>query len=64
MYVVSGVDWEGMWAEYLPEKSKLGNSRGLLETKSLTSCDGGWFGKLVFFPVLHLLAINKKTNQC
>ena len=31
VYVGSGVVWEGMCGEYLPERSKVGNSRGLSE---------------------------------
>ena len=64
VYLGLGVDWEEIWVEYHPEGSKVGNSRGLLESESVTSCEGGLLWFLVFFPVLHLLAINKLTKQC
>ena len=50
-----------MCGEYLLEKLKVGKSRGFSETEYFTSRDGGLFGTLVFFPVLHLVAIKKMT---
>ena len=41
MYVGSGVEWEEMCGEYLPEGSNVGNSRGLLESEFVTSREGG-----------------------
>jgi hypothetical protein len=41
VYVGSCVDWEEIWVEYHPKGSKVGNSRGLLESESLTSREGG-----------------------
>ena len=41
MYVRLGVDWEGIWVEYHLEGSKVENLRCLLESESLTSCEGG-----------------------
>ena len=64
VYVASGVEWEGMRGEYLPEGSNVGNSRGLFESELLTSHEGGQFWSLEFFPVLRLLAIKKLTKQC
>ena len=41
--------WEEMKSE--------GNSKDVFEVvpKSLNSHDGGWYGPIIFFPILHLL---------
>ena len=41
VYVISWVDWEGIWVEYHSKGSKVGNSRGLLESEPSTSRGGG-----------------------
>ena len=41
VYVRSTVDWEGIWVEYRTEGSNVGNSRGLLDSDYVTSCEGG-----------------------
>ena len=49
VYVGLGVDWEGICGEYLLEGSIVGKSRGLSETESITSHEGGLFGHLCSF---------------
>ena len=41
VYVGSGMVWEGMCGEYLPEGSNVGNSRGLLENDFVTLHEDG-----------------------
>ena len=49
VYVGSGVDREGVFRVYLPERSYVGNSKVLFERDLLVSREGGWFWPLVSF---------------
>ena len=52
VYIGSGVDQEGNFRVYLPERSYVGNSKVMFERDLLVSREGGCFWMLLSFPVL------------